>query len=52
MEYILRACSFRKYNFRKLLVAELEINVECSTLRIDMGTRKFWSREPFSSTYC
>lgn len=51
MEYILRTCTFRKRNFRKLLVAEVEINVECSALRIDMGARKLWTREPFSSTH-
>lgn len=33
-------------------MAELQINTEGGTLCIDVGMRKFWSREPFNSTYC
>lgn len=38
-------------NFRKLLVAELKINIEGGTLRVEIGTRKFWLGEPFNSAY-
>lgn len=45
-------CNFRRHNFGKLLVAELKINVDCGTLKVDVGTRKFWSTELFYLTYC
>lgn len=32
-------------------MAKLKVNVEGSTLRVEVGTRKFWCREPFNSTY-
>lgn len=45
-------CIFRTCNFRKLLIDELKIYVESRTLRVNVGMRKFWSRESFNSTYC
>lgn len=45
-------CNFRKHNFKKLLVAELKINMEGVILRVDVATRKFWSTVPFSSICC
>lgn len=39
---------FETCNFRKLLVAELKMNVEGGTLRVEIGTRKCWPGEPFN----
>lgn len=32
-------------------MAELKMNAEGGTLRVDVATRKFWSRELFNSVY-
>lgn len=37
---------------KKLLVDELKIYVESSTLRVNVGIRKFCPKESFNSTYC
>lgn len=42
-------CVLRTATLRKLLVAELKISVEGGTLRVEIGTRNFWSGEPFNS---